>query len=401
MQFTPQQLAGAQRYTQRTRVGNWLEDMCLEEEKLSEFSRSQATGSLIMNDLYKKQAVYNKPVELSKCVDGVVHFGDKVLLGNPASGALLAVDLTESIFESDQGSRLVTAAAAGEPVARNVFVVTPTDKSNAQLGDEVHFGEAFHLACHDVLLEDEALKATRPGYYLASMLKNERNASRIANQQPVFMTDAKTMSSVWTFQKIAGNTGIVRQLSCGEAVPCTALGQYDGGGAIVLQHRATKQALATSPKYLDATDFGRELEVTCHNYFGTHKVEALASEMAGRTTGATNARLEKSPNFWTVVAGATDPKDEPPLPPKLTTEGIVNLAADELKSLDGAIDKLQDMASAAPGAVLDREDLAYELRDLGLKFDSFSMKTLLDHFDEANDGMIPMQTFLDRVLGPQ
>ena len=47
-------------------MGNWLEDMCLEEEKLSEFSRSQENGSLIMNDLYKKQAVYNKRVALSR-----------------------------------------------------------------------------------------------------------------------------------------------------------------------------------------------------------------------------------------------------------------------------------------------------------------------------------------------
>ena len=123
MQFTPQQLAGAQRYTQRTRVGNWLEDMCLEEEKLSEFSRSQENGSLIMNDLYKKQAVYNKRVALSKCADGALRFGDKVMIGNPAAGALLAVDLTESIFESDQGSRLVTASFANMPVARAVFVV--------------------------------------------------------------------------------------------------------------------------------------------------------------------------------------------------------------------------------------------------------------------------------------
>ena len=50
MQFTPQQLAGAQRYMSKTRVGNWLEDMCLEEEKLSEFSRAQGNGTLIMNE---------------------------------------------------------------------------------------------------------------------------------------------------------------------------------------------------------------------------------------------------------------------------------------------------------------------------------------------------------------
>jgi hypothetical protein len=30
MNFTPQQLAGGVRYGSKTRVGNWLEDVCLE-----------------------------------------------------------------------------------------------------------------------------------------------------------------------------------------------------------------------------------------------------------------------------------------------------------------------------------------------------------------------------------
>ena len=159
-------------------------------------------------------------------------------------------------IESDQGSRLVTASFANMPVARAVFVVLPTDKSAAAPGDVVHFGEPFHLQCHDVLLEDEKLKATRPGFYLASTLKNERNASRIANQQPVFMTNAKTMSSVWTFQKIAGNTGIVRQLSCGEAVPCATVGSPDALAAgVVIQHRATKQALARAGQESEIPNF--------------------------------------------------------------------------------------------------------------------------------------------------
>ena len=33
MQFTPQQLAGAQRYGSKTRIGNWFEDLCIEDAK--------------------------------------------------------------------------------------------------------------------------------------------------------------------------------------------------------------------------------------------------------------------------------------------------------------------------------------------------------------------------------
>jgi hypothetical protein len=31
MQFTPQQMGGGQKYSHKTRIGNWLEDMEIEE----------------------------------------------------------------------------------------------------------------------------------------------------------------------------------------------------------------------------------------------------------------------------------------------------------------------------------------------------------------------------------
>ena len=36
MQFTPQQMKGAQRYCNKTRVGNWFEDLCLEDAQKEE-----------------------------------------------------------------------------------------------------------------------------------------------------------------------------------------------------------------------------------------------------------------------------------------------------------------------------------------------------------------------------
>ena len=55
------------------------------------------------------------------------------------------------------------------------------------------------------------------------------------------------------------------------------------------------------------------------------------------------------------------------------------------------------LAEAAPGSNIDREDVAYELADIGLGFDSDATKTLLDAFDEG-DGMIPINHFLDAAL---
>ena len=40
MQFTPQQITGAQRYSSKTRVGNWFEELCLEDAKKAESNNS-------------------------------------------------------------------------------------------------------------------------------------------------------------------------------------------------------------------------------------------------------------------------------------------------------------------------------------------------------------------------
>ena len=145
---------------------------------------------------------------------------------------------------------------------------------------------------------DEALGATRPPFYLASQLKNDRNGSRVSNQQTVL----RRTKDRWP---MPGRSRRFRRtlVSCDS---CRV-----GSGA--LQHwikwsdgrRAaqddTDRVSGVNKKNWDSTDFGRELEVTCHNHLGQNKVNALVSEMAGKTTGQTNVRLEKSPNFWCVI----------------------------------------------------------------------------------------------------
>eukprot|EP00644_Phytophthora_capsici_P000130 jgi/Phyca11/13559/fgenesh1_pg.PHYCAscaffold_4_\ len=50
MQFTPQQLVGAGRYAPSTRIGNWNEDLMLEEARMKEFILRKAQGELLRYD---------------------------------------------------------------------------------------------------------------------------------------------------------------------------------------------------------------------------------------------------------------------------------------------------------------------------------------------------------------
>ncbi len=68
MNFTPQQLAGGVRYGSKTRVGNWLEDVCLEEAKFADFKRARATGTLTMGVFNTKLATCNQAVRFGGVV---------------------------------------------------------------------------------------------------------------------------------------------------------------------------------------------------------------------------------------------------------------------------------------------------------------------------------------------
>lgn len=303
MHFTAQQLAGGQRYGHSTRVsiihggstsrvaqvGNWLEDLELEEEKRAEFGRSQAAGMLVMSQMSAKAAAYQRPVELSSCPAGQLKFGSVVKVAHAATGSSLAVDLTESVLEGDPEGRLVTASPMRSPVARTTFKVRPVEED---AGDVVRFGQPFYL---ESLVEE--------GYFLSSTLKSSFNASRLANQQAVSMRPGPSPAAVWTAQKICReNTGVLRHLLTTEPIPVSA---FLGDCPVVLQHRSTKQGLACDRRFADMTDFGRELEVTCHNHHGKEKVEILCSEMQGKSTPATTSRLEQEANYWQFLVNDT------------------------------------------------------------------------------------------------
>ena len=49
LNYTKQQLQGAGRYSPNVRIGNWSEELSLEETKLKNFLLQQQQGSLKMN----------------------------------------------------------------------------------------------------------------------------------------------------------------------------------------------------------------------------------------------------------------------------------------------------------------------------------------------------------------
>ena len=80
MQFTPQQLAGGGRYSFKTKIGNWSEEKALEEIMLQDFLARKGQGSLLSLKERKRDLLAMAKVPHTFSADGILKFGDTVML---------------------------------------------------------------------------------------------------------------------------------------------------------------------------------------------------------------------------------------------------------------------------------------------------------------------------------
>jgi hypothetical protein len=73
---------GIRTYNPQVRVGNWNEDVCLEEDLMKDFLERKDNGTLLIQKKAKLRESYLAEVELTESKDGYIHFGDKVMIMN-------------------------------------------------------------------------------------------------------------------------------------------------------------------------------------------------------------------------------------------------------------------------------------------------------------------------------
>lgn len=290
MQFTPQQLAGAQRYGSNTRIGNWLEDCKLKETKIAEFCEAKESGRLTMATRNAKMVACNTEVALT--VGSTIKFGDTVAFTHAPSGGMLANDCWEEMVLG-QEEYLVSVAPGAGPVARTTFTVEPVANRLKEAiayedGEELSYGQPFHLKCNEALGQGEL--------YLASAQHTPHRGSRITNHQAIFMSSRCDNNAVWVIHHVSDmgiKTGATRLLALGEAVPSNE--------PIILYHRATGQSLFCDENFGESTEFGLEYEVCGNSSKAPNKCESLVAEAKGTMTASTNVRAELSENQWCVT----------------------------------------------------------------------------------------------------
>lgn len=407
MQFTPQQLAGGPRFSSLTRIGNWQEEIALDEAKVSNFQSRSSSGSLLLRKMELKISICSEIVPHTYSEDGIIRFGDTIILQHDSTSSVLACDPFDEIISGQSKYLVSTVDETPQPKARNVFrIVRPpaelcnfSDNLNDQI---VHIGQSFMLACNESLLMIPGSKLLNPTLYLSSTKKNERMATKRTNRQLVYMSPQINAESIWI--AILPSKG---RLNSSERF--LAMGEHlNVHNSFQITHRQTNMYLSCDPKTKSTTEFGIELECFADRSTAPGKLGLMISEFEGYTTSQTLAKPDAPIFSWHFLPSKDRQAgiDNRKLPPSATSETILLEVQEQIKlrGLD-AFWNLRDFFKQSTnklqgGTKLDREDLKSCLLDWGITTPTAYLDTMVDLCDDGKLGLIDISDFISLLRGP-
>ena len=337
--------------------------------------------------------------------DGIIRFGDTVLLQHDLSSSVLACDPFDEIFPGLQKYH-VSASSDVSPVARSAFkVLRPPSHLKNYEDDEndpvLHIGQPFCLGCNESLLVAERSNLLSPQLYLCSTLKNERASTRISNRQIVYLSANNDAESVWfVMLPSSGKTASYeRTLAVGAPV-------YNEDTFIV-SHRQTNSFLTVDASHKELTDFGPEFECFAEHSNTNGKLFLIQSEFKGLTTSSSLVKADIPNNLWHFVTASESNAgiETRNLPPVATVETIFDdlysyarsLGIDGFSSLRHLLHQL-DKTSGGDGKV-DKGDVKRALYEWGCAVESRFLDMALEELNQYNS-LVDYKEFMRILRGP-
>ncbi|TMW68723.1 hypothetical protein Poli38472_006191 [Pythium oligandrum] len=410
MQFTPQQLVGAGRYAPVTRLGNWNEDLMLEEARMKEFQLRKRQGSLLATYKLKHDFLHQKAPR-SFQTQQQIHLNQSVGIGHLESDGLLSCNVFEETPTIGSGEFLVTVSTTtpiSSSLARNTFrLISPTAWKEAQTSgksldwyspaEPLRYGDPFFIVCNEALLVDDQSVLMRPPLFLKSGLKTERSMSPITYNQRVWLSPDADSAALWVCQR-ADLARTEKFLATGNEVKA--------GDQIAILHKMTGQPLAAETKNKQLTDFGVELEACAFVAKAAGKHHNLGAEAVGTRISDTEGRANLLPNMWTFVlaASAHEAKDERALPALCSPASVVDVLqrcfmVESVYAFRHFLVQLMKLDSRGSGH-LQREDVKMFLKPFKLPLRDEHLDALFDAFDKRNTGHFPLADLLSALRLP-
>lgn len=400
-------MRGGGRYKSHTRIGNWYEEIAVEESKQADFQRKVSNGNLLLRNHQGKKSQCMQDVPLSFSEDGTVKFGDYVTLVHDSTSVQLACDPFDDIFPPWNKFQ-VSGVPAGRPVARTTFrIVKPPPSFKSPLTDDsdgvLKYGQAFSIICNESLRYTEDSAIRDPDLYLSSSLKNDRNATKGSNRQCAYLAAAHNADAVWYCMRPSKGRDPSNERFVAVGHPVHA--DY----SFVLTHHSSNTFLKADLAVKEFTDFGVEVEVCAEKTGSVGKLGIVVSEREGSATPQTLTKPDVPSNLWHFEyadnpAAAEDRRVIPPVAScdtilrdmkrKILYGGIFAMVEFRRKVMDtlrGA-DSTREVSS-----IVHREDARIALMNAGCEYKDLHFDLVLDYFDRRKSGHVDIFIILKHI----
>ncbi|KAJ8271560.1 hypothetical protein COCON_G00104190 [Conger conger] len=262
-------MAYTRTYSSRVHIGNWTEDVVLEEDTLKDFLDRRERGELAIQKIGLLKQNILKKVDLSVSTDGWLHFGDTVMLVNPGSDRRYnpsqlrkspqdpsALGLNANVSGLSANSSIgapcdVSGTRTMEPSARTAFVITSVD--GTPVGETLKYNQHFAL---------RTTEGFAGGLYLESDIKTPQKYAKMSRLQEVNLTDEPSFLTRWHVVYFDPQERLEYE---GLPVPVNT--------TVIIAHCKTNQCLGVLGNHVSWTSFGKEYEVVAQTYLDSHKAE--------------------------------------------------------------------------------------------------------------------------------
>jgi len=404
MQFTPQQMSGGPKYNSKAKIGNYFEDLALDRAKIDEF-QERATQGTQLQKLRMKQSQCNQTAPHTFSEDGIIRFGDIVVLQHDLTSSTLACDPFDEIFPAAQKYR-VTGSTETIAVARNTFRILRPTTRHMDIADDpddpiLKIGQAFCLGCNESLLVTQSPSLLSPQLYLCSTLKNDRATTKVSNKQLVYLSESNNADSIWIVQvpSLGLNAASDRVLAVGS--PVYSEDSY------VFTHKQTNTNLTVDPALKDITDFGSELECFTSHVQSNGILSLIHYEFTGKSTATSLAKPDVPNNLWHFETSRNPDSsyDHRVLPPAASYETVLEDILNHARSSgpDGIISlrlRLIELDNKCGNdGMLDKEDVKTVITRWGCKVRPSYLDIICDKI--TNKGfLVQYKKLLSVVRGP-
>ncbi|KAF4758318.1 hypothetical protein FOZ63_005580 [Perkinsus olseni] len=282
MQFTSQQLCGGARCKPTCRIGNWCEEVELNDLRMKEYVSKKEAGDLLV---ISKQLMLERALQPSVAKlrgnDGTLRNGDTVMLRNAASECFLSGNAEERIPGRKSTAYAVTTGPNATPCVRNVFAVELVNSDDKNAEEPVRYGDEVRLRLRGFIPDSDC--------YLYSEMVSALAASKCSRKQEVGALDKPAGNTRW---QILHPDGKMRFETEGEPIKADQ--------PVVIKHLSSGSYLA-SDKIKQMNIFGAENEVHAHCYYSANKTHNMNSEKNGEITGDYALRRHGPQNIWQFV----------------------------------------------------------------------------------------------------